>query len=293
VSAAPSPEKDPNAPERHTLPSFDGIRELDSNPPRLWTYIFALCFGAAVWVVVAYPAIPWFSGPTAGVFEWSSRADLAEAVQRAEAAAPDVAKRFAGASLEEAEADPALRAYAIAGGHAAWGQNCAPCHGRDGGSGVLGFPNLRDKDWLWGGAPEAIQHTLNIGVRWPGADDTRASQMPAFGAQRILDRRAVLDMVEHVRALSGQEHDAAAAERAASTFAEQCAACHGERGEGNQEIGAPRLSDDVWLYGGNRKAIYETLWNSRAGVMPAFGGRLSEDTIRKLVVYVRAFGGGE
>ena len=119
---APPPEADPNAPERHTLPSFDGIRELDSNPPRLWTYIFALCFGAAVWVVVAYPAIPWFSGPTAGVFAWSSRADLAEAVQRAEAAAPDVAKRFAAASLEEAESDPALREYAIAGGHAAWGQ---------------------------------------------------------------------------------------------------------------------------------------------------------------------------
>ena len=195
--------------------------------------------------------------------------------------------------MPEAEADPALRAYAIAGGHAAWGQNCAPCHGRDGGSGVLGFPNLRDKDWLWGGTPEAIQHTLNVGIRWPGTEDTRTSQMPAFGAQRILERRAVLDMVEHVRALSGQEHDAAAAERAAQTYAEQCAACHGESGEGNQGVGAPRLSDDVWLYGGTRKAIYESLWNSRAGVMPAFGGRLSEDTIRKLVIYVRSFGGGE
>ncbi|MBD0274552.1 MAG: c-type cytochrome, partial [Acetobacteraceae bacterium] len=119
------------------------------------------------------------------------------------------------------------------------------------------------------------------------------SQMPAFGAQRVLDRRAVLDMVEHVRALSGQEHDAAAAGRAAPAFAEQCAACHGENGEGNQGVGAPRLSDDVWLYGGTRKAIYESLWNSRAGVMPAFGGRFSEDTIRKLVIYVRSFGGGE
>lgn len=292
MTAATPPEKDPNAPERHGPPSFDGIRELDSNPPRLWTYIYGLCFGAAIWLVVAYPAIPWFSGATHGVFEWSSRADLAKAVGRAEVSAPDVARRFAAASLEEAEADPALRAYAVAGGHAAWGQNCAPCHGREG-AGVLGFPNLRDGDWLWGGTPEAIERTLHVGIRWPGEAETRSSQMPAFGAQRVLERPAVQALVEHVRALSGQEHDPAAAERGAPVFAEQCAACHGERGEGNQEVGAPRLSDDVWLYGGTRGAIYESIWNARSGVMPAFGSRLTEDTIRKLVVYVRAFGGGE
>jgi cytochrome c oxidase cbb3-type subunit III len=292
VSAAVPPQEDPNAPERHGPPTFDGIRELDSNPPRLWTYLYLLCFGAAVWLVVAYPAIPWFSGATTGVFEWSSRAELSEAVERAEAAAPDVARRFAAASLEEAEADPALRAYAIAGGHAAWGQNCAPCHGRDG-AGTLGFPNLRDRDWLWGGTPEAIRQTLQVGIRWPGEDETRSSQMPAFGAMRLLERPAIQALVEHVRALSGQDHDAAAAARGAPVYAEQCAACHGERGEGNQELGAPRLSDDVWLYGGGREAIHTSIWSSRAGVMPAFGGRLSEDTIRKLVVYVRSFGGGE
>lgn len=285
-------EKDPNAPERHGPPTFDGIRELDSNPPRLWTYIYLLCFGAAVWILVAYPAIPWFSGATSGVFGWSSRAELSRAVERAETAAPDVAQRFAAASLEEAEADPALRAYAVAGGHAAWGQNCAPCHGRDG-AGTVGFPNLRDRDWLWGGTPDAILQTLRVGIRWPGEDETRASQMSAFGAMRMLDRPTVQALVEHVRALSGQEHDAAAAERGAPVFAEQCASCHGERGEGNREVGAPRLSDDVWLYGGDRGAIHASIWNSRSGVMPAFGNRLSEDTLRKLVVYVRAFGGGE
>jgi cytochrome c oxidase cbb3-type subunit 3 len=283
---------DPKAPERNVPPSFDGIREMDSNPPRLWTYVYLLTFGASIWLFVAYPAIPWFSGATRGVFDWSSRAELGASVQRAEAAAPPVARRFADASLEEIEADPALRAYAVAGGHAAWGQNCAPCHGRDG-AGAAGFPNLRDRDWLWGGTPEAIQQTLHVGIRWPGSDETRNSQMPAFGAQRILDRPAVQAVVEHVRALSGQEHDAAAAARGAPVFAEQCAACHGENGEGNKEVGAPRLSDDVWLYGGSRAAIHSSVWNSRAGVMPAFGGRLTEDTIRKLVVYVRNFGGGE
>jgi cytochrome c oxidase cbb3-type subunit III len=292
VSTATPPEVDPNAPERNVPPSFDGIREMDSNPPRLWTYIYFLTFGASIWLLVAYPAIPWFSGATRGAFDWSSRADLSASVQRAEATAPPVAHRFAEASLEEVEADPALREYAVAGGHAAWGQNCQPCHGREG-AGAVGFPNLRDRDWLWGGTPEAIQQTLHVGIRWPGSEETRNSQMPAFGAQKVLERPVIQAVVEHVRALSGQEHDAEAAARGAPVFAEQCAACHGENGEGNKEVGAPRLSDDVWLYGGSRAAIYSSVWNSRSGVMPAFGGRLTEDTIRKLVVYVRNFGGGE
>ena len=113
---------DPHAPERHGPPSFHGIRELDGNPPRIWTYVYLLCFGAAVWLFVAYPAIPWFSGATGGVFGWSSRADLSRAVDRAEAALPGVAQRFAAASIEEIEADPALREYGIAGGHAADGR---------------------------------------------------------------------------------------------------------------------------------------------------------------------------
>ncbi|WP_426954406.1 cytochrome-c oxidase, cbb3-type subunit III [Muricoccus radiodurans] len=287
------PERDPHAPERNAPPSFDGIRELDANPPRLWTYMYLLCFGAAVWLFVAYPAIPWLtSDARTGVFQWSSRAELGRAVQHAEETAPDVAVRFARASLEQAEADPAMRAYAIAGGHAAWGNNCAPCHGQDG-RGTANYPNLRDRDWLWGGTPEAIRHTLQVGIRWPGEESTRSSQMPAFGRLRSLERPQVLDLVEFVRSLSGQEHNAAGAARAEPVFAENCASCHGARGEGNQEVGGPRLNDDAWLYGGTREAIYDTIWNSRSGVMPAFGQRLPEDTIRKLVLYVRSFGGGE
>ena len=244
--------------------------------------------------MVAYPAIPWFSGATTGVFEL----ELARPIWRRRWSGrrprrPDVAQRFAAASLEEAEADPALRAYAIAGGHAAWGQNCAPCHGTRRRRGALGFPNLRDRDWLWGGTPEAIRQTLHVGIRWPGEDETRTSQMPAFGAQRMLERRAVQDMVEHVRALSGQEHDAAAAGRAAAVFAEQCAACHGEHGEGNQRARrAAPVRRRVALRRRPQGDLRDHL-DSRAGVMPAFGARLTEDTIRKLVVYVRSFGGGE
>ena len=117
--------------------------------------------------------------------------------------------------------------------------------------------------------------------------------MPAFGRLGALDRAQISDMVHHVWSLSGTPHDAAAAERAAPLYAENCASCHGEKGEGNQDAGAPNLSDRVWLYGGSQAAIRETIHASRAGVMPVFGGRLDDDTIRKLVVYVRSLGGAE
>ena len=158
------------------------------------------------------------------------------------------------------------------------------------GNGARGFPNLADRDWLWGGDPEAIEHTVRVGIRWPGSDETRSSMMPAFGAQKQLERPQIRDMVDWLRAASGQEHDAAAAQRATPLFAENCAACHGENGQGNPEVGAPNLTDGIWLYGGDRAKLYETLWQGRGGVMPAFGGRLSDDMIRKVVLHVRSLG---
>lgn len=286
---APDPERDPHSPLRQTLPTFDGIRELDSSPPRVWTYLYLLTFFASIWIWVAYPAWPWFGGHTRGVLGWNSRADLPVAVERAEASLPPIARRFAAASWEEIAADPELQRYGAAAGRGAFGQQCAPCHGQDG-RGAPGFPNLADGDWLWGGSQEQIEQTLRVGIRWPGVEETRSGVMPGFGAQRLLERPQVLDMVELVRAMSRQEHDAAAAERARPAFAEQCASCHGEDGGGNQDLGAPNLTDQIWLYGGDRATLYETLWNGRAGVMPAFGGRLPDDMIRKLVLHVRSLG---
>jgi cytochrome c oxidase cbb3-type subunit 3 len=285
------PELDPNAPERHALPSFDGIRELDSNPPRTWTVVYLTTLIAALGLLVAYPAIPFLHGGNSqGTFGWSSRAELATTVDRAATREPAIQARFAAADLAEAERDPALRAYAIATGAAAFGQNCAACHGTQA-LGGLGFPNLRDGEWLWGHTQESIMETLRVGIRWPGVEDTRATQMPAFGVQRILERPKVAEVTEHVLALSGAPHDAAAAGRGAPLDAENCAACHGEAGEGNQELGAPRLSDQVWLYGGGRVQVFTSIWASRAGVMPAFGQLLSEDVRRKLTIYVRSLGG--
>ena len=288
----PPPSHDPLAPERNGPLTFDGIRELDTNPPRIWSVFYITTALAALWLVVAYPSIPFLSGAVPSVFPDTSRANLVAAAAKAEANAPGLQSRFEQASIQQAEADPALRAYATAAGHAVFGENCAACHGRDG-RGSPGFPNLADKDWIWGGSVEAIEHTLKVGIRWPGSADTRASEMPAFGTQRILERAQITDLVDYVRSLSGAVHDAGAASRAAETFATNCAACHGKGGAGNPEMGAPNLTDDVWLYGGSRQAIYDTIWQSRAGVMPAVGQRMPEDTIRKLVIYVRSFGGGE
>lgn len=286
-TGSPDPEQDPHSPLRHTLPEFDGIRELDSSPPRVWTYIYLLCFLAAIWIWFAYPAWPWFGGATRGMLNWNSRSDLTLAVDQAEINAPAIAKRFAAASWNEIEGDTALRTYGAAAGRGLFGENCAPCHGANG-HGNRGFPSLTDGDWLWGGDPSAIEHTLRVGIRWNGSEDTRSSLMPGFGSQKMLERPQVLDLIEWVRAASGQEHNAAAAERAGPVFAENCAACHGAEGHGNQELGAPNLADDIWLYGGTRTVLFETLWNGRGGVMPAFANRLSDDMIRKLVLHVRS-----
>jgi cytochrome c oxidase cbb3-type subunit III len=291
-----TPEADPNAPERHGPLSFDGIRELDSNPPKVWTVVFLTTVLASLWLFVAYPSIPWLSHGgeqgQVGLLGWTSRASLVADAERAAATEPDLQRRFEAASYAEIEADPALRRFGDAAGAAAFGTHCAACHGRNGG-GNLGFPNLRDRDWVWGGTPEAIEHTILHGVRWPGHDESRQSQMPAFGRLGVLDRQQIADLVDHVWSLSGAPHDAAAAGRAAQTYAENCASCHGERGEGNQDVGAPRLADGIWLYGGSRGAITSSIHNSRAGVMPPFGERLGADAVRKLVVHVRGFGGGE
>ena len=175
---------------------------------------------------------------------------------------------------------------------AAFGDNCAPCHG-SGAQGSWGFPNLNDDVWLWGGTLEDIRTTLAHGIRWEADSDTRQNVMMAYGRDGILTRREVADVAEFVLALSGRDHDTDAATRGAETFGEQCVTCHGADGEGNRELGAPNLTDAVWLYGGDRASIIESVSNGRSGVMPAWGERLDASTINALTLYVHSLGGGE
>ena len=200
---------------------------------------------------------------------------------------------MADATLAQIKADPNLFQIAMAQGKAAFGDNCAACHGV-GGAGAKGYPNLNDDDWLWGGSLPAIQQTIRHGIRVAGDNDTRVSQMPAFGRDGVLKREEILAVASHVRELAGLSTEPKAdLKLGRKVFADNCAACHGATGKGNQELGAPNLTDAISLYGMDMASLTETIANSRNGVMPAWAGRLDETTIKALTVYVHSLGGGQ
>jgi cytochrome c oxidase cbb3-type subunit 3 len=201
--------------------------------------------------------------------------------------------RLREATPAQIVADPDLRAFANAGGRVAFANNCAGCHGAGGQGAVGGYPSLADDDWIWGGSLEAIQHTIRHGIRANESDDQRQSIMPRFGADGLLTRAQIDDVAEHVLSFTNRATDQAAASRGAVLFAENCVACHGDRGEGNREVGALRLDDQVWLYGGSKRDIVASIANPRMGVMPAWQGRLDPAMVNMLTVYVHSLGGGE
>ena len=166
------------------------------------------------------------------------------------------------------------------------------CHG-SGAEGGVGYPNLNDDSWLWGGTLADIHTTLEHGIRYASDDDTRTSEMPAFGRDGILDRGQIADVAQYVMAFSDRARDPAAAQRGQAIFADNCAACHGEDGGGMREVGAPALNDAIWLYGNTAADVASQVTNPRHGVMPAWGARLGETTVKELAVYVHSLGGGE
>ena len=262
---------------------WDGIQELDTPLPRWWVYIFAATVVFAAGYVVAYPSFP----DTAGTTGWSSRGELDETLTAEVAARAPRLNAIAATPIDQLASNPQLMRSAIEGGRAAFKVNCVQCHGA-GAAGSKGYPNLNDDDWLWGGDIAAIQTTLVHGIRSPGSDETRFSQMPAFA--EILSKGQISQIVSHVRALSGQGKPSAAG---AALFAENCASCHGDAGKGNREMGAPNLTDGIWLYGGDRAALTETISKARYGVMPHWSARLDPVTIKMLAAYVHSLGGGE
>ncbi len=270
---------------------WDGIKELDTPMPRWWVTVF---IGTIIWAIgywIVYPAWPGISSYTHGILNHSQRDEVMANVAALKAARATSEHALSNASLGQIQSDPQLFQFAMAEGRAAFGDNCAPCHG-SGGQGAHGYPNLNDDVWLWGGKLSDIQHTITVGVR-STAPDTRNSQMPSFGRDGILKPEQVDDLTEYVAHLSGRPADAAAVRRAASVFQDNCAACHGAQGKGNREYGAPNLTDNEWLYGPTREDIRDQIWNGRGGVMPTWGGRLSPETIKALAVYVHSLGGGE
>jgi cytochrome c oxidase cbb3-type subunit 3 len=270
---------------------WDGIRELETRPPRWWALVYLACCVFAIGYWIVYPTWPVGNGFTRGLFNWSSRGAANAQLQQAEAAQAPLNDRLAANSLDAIAKDPELLRFALAGGRAAFVNNCAQCHGA-GAQGQPGYPNLLDDDWLWGGKLADIQRTILVGIN-STHPDTRLTQMPAFGTAGILNRQQVDDTAEYVLSLAGQQTDAAAAGRGQAIFAQQCASCHGPKGDGSREVGAPRLTDAIWLYGGDKATIVQTITQARRGVMPTWEGRLNDITIKKLTLYVHSLGGGE
>ena len=271
---------------------WDGIEELDTPLPRWWLWTFYASILFSLGYVILYPAWPLISGATPGTLGWSSRAELqqAEAARNAELA--PIRAAIERTPVEQLPANPALFQQAVEGGRAAFRMHCVQCHGA-GAAGSPGYPNLNDDDWLWGGDLQAIEFTIVNGIRNPDHRQTRNSMMPAFGRDGIMTPDQIEDTVAYVRTISRQQAPDAAARRGAALFAQNCATCHGATGEGNRQQGAPNLTDPIWLYGGDADTLRTTIANARAGVMPAWGGRLDPVTIRMLTAYVHSLGGGE
>ena len=285
-------EKDELSGQDTTGHEWDGIRELNTPLPRWWLWVFyaTIAWSVAYWII--YPAFPLIRSYTPGILNWSSRSQLTDEIEVARAKQGPMVQKINATPLDQIAKDPQLLAFAMSGGRSAFGINCAPCHG-SGGQGAKGYPNLVDDDWLWGGKLDQIHTTILHGIRWTADGDTRDSQMPAFLTDGVLQVKQIDDVAEYVLSLGGKAIDRTAADRGKPIFAEQCVACHGEKGEGNPDLGAPSLADGIWLYGGDKASIANSIRYSRRGVMPAWQGRLDDATLKQLAVYIHSLGGGK
>lgn len=279
-------EKDTLSGQNTTGHEWDGVKELNTPLPTWWVYTFYACIAFAAVYCALYPSWPWLTGHTDGLLGYSSRAELRQELSAQAKERASFVDRIRAASLADIRKDPELFNFAMAGGRSAFQTNCMQCHGA-GGGGSTGFPNLVDDDWIWGGSIDQIYATIEHGIR-NSDDKSRQSMMPRFGVDGLLTGAQVAAVTDYVLSLSGK---AKATPEGAKIFEEQCVACHKAGGKGDQELGAPNLSDGIWLYGGSRDAIYRSIFYARNGSMPAWSGRLDEATMKMLAVYVHALGG--
>ena len=271
---------------------WDGLKELNNPLPKWWLYVF---YASIVWAIgywVVYPSWPLLSSYTTGVMGNSQRADALAALEAGKAARAELGTKLIDASLADISSTPALLDFAMANGRAAFGDNCAACHG-SGGTGAAGYPNLQDDGWIWGGTLDDIHTTLKYGIR-SGHSDARIADMPAYGRDGLLEKDQITQVANFVASKTGLETEAGVDLAAGETiYQENCAACHGEDLKGLREMGGPNLMGANYLYGKSLAAIKAQINNPRMGVMPAWEGRLDPATIKSLAVYVHSFGGGE
>jgi cytochrome c oxidase cbb3-type subunit III len=295
-------KNDPKTPET-TGHVWDGIEELNNPLPRWWVWVFYLTIIWGIAYTIAYPAWPLISGATPGVMGASTRADVAAEIKRIDDGNAAIKAKLVSADLASVAKDPDLNQFAMKAGKATFNSFCVQCHGREGGGNkASGYPTLSDNDWLWGGDLETIHTTIAHGIRNTTDPEARYSEMPRFGLDELLTKDQIAAVVEYVLQMSKQDHDAALAVQGQAVFTtdDTCTSCHGVDGKGNRELGAPDLTDAIWLYGGSRETITKTVTQARFGVMPAWGTvadggkpRLTEDQIRAVTIYVHALGGNK
>lgn len=257
---------------------YDGIEEYDNPLPRWWFGLFLATFIFTAGYLVMYPGLGLYKGlsrESYGGQTWTAVNQLRAEQSQAQATYDATFGKFSQMPLDQLAKDP----EAMKMGGRLFGNNCAVCHGADA-AGAFGFPNLTDKDWLYGGAPDRIKETITIG---------RQAMMPAWGP--ILGEANVANVVEFVLKRAGKEHDEAKATLGEAVFNTNCVACHGADGKGNQQVGAPNLTDDVWLYGSQTPeelgaVLRQTVRNGRSGVMPAHAQTLKPERIHLLAAYV-------
>lgn len=250
---------------------WDGdLREYNNPLPRWWLWLFVLSVLFAVVYVALYPGL----GNLGGALGWTQVKQWEQMQAQQENQAQAILARFADRDPLELVADPA----AVAIGRNLFANNCAACHGSDG-RGATGFPDLTDADWLWGGDAETIRASISQG---------RMGVMAPW--QEVLGGKGVVDVAAHVMALSGRKATTGDAAAGAALFATYCIACHGPDGRGNTAVGAPNLTDGIWLHGGSEARVRETIALGRQNNMPAQQARLGDTRTRLLAAYVMSLG---
>lgn len=282
-------ERDPHTGRLTTGHEWNGITELNTPIPRLvWFFLIsALLCAAIMWALL--PTWPTGNSYTKGWLgadeKQTVEANLIAAKKRREG----WLQRIENTSFETLAQNPESAAYIATTGKRLFLDNCAMCHGETG-KGTTNYPNLTDDQWIWGGAPEDIMETLRVGINHIHPE-TRYSLMQAYGRDGLLAREDIEQLVTYVQSLSHSkatysemtESNVAAG---AVLFQEQCTSCHGENAKGMPSVGAPNLTDEFWIYGGDEASIYQTLQNGRQGVMPGWDQRLSLVDRKILTLYV-------
>jgi len=244
----------------------EDLAEYNNPLPRWWAWLFYITIFFSLGYLVLYPGL----GSYKGTLGWSQIGQLEEETKAANAQFGPIYEKFAAQPVDAVAKSP----EALAIGQKLFLNHCAQCHAADGG-GSRGFPNLTDRDWLWGGTPEAIKTSIT---------DGRTGVMPPFGA--ALGEQGVKDLAHYVMSLSGSPSDSIRTARGKPLFAQTCAACHGADGKGNPALGAPNLTDKIWLYGSGEPVIIETITKGRNNQMPAHKDFLSASKIHLLAGYV-------